>query len=174
LTVVPSDTVLGSREATINSINVLDRRTIPNTFAEIARSRSILETAGQQAGYAEADLRTVRSSAVVLPETFVVRITVDADEPEKAAALANGVLAETGSYALSSYPAYQARQLDQATPTMTPASPQPVRDIGIAAVVGLVLGCVVAVAVQYLRAAGSQRTLRDDRRRGALRDAETQ
>jgi polysaccharide biosynthesis transport protein len=167
LTVVPSDTVLGSREATINSINVLDRRTIPNTFAEIARSRSMLETAGQKAGYAQAALRQVRSSAVVLPETFVVRITVDADEPEKAAVLANGVLEETGTYALSAYPSYQARQLDQATPSPTPVSPQPIRDIGVAVIVGIVLGLVAAFAVQYIRATSSQRASRDVRRRDA-------
>jgi capsular polysaccharide biosynthesis protein len=167
LTVVPSDSVLGSREATINSINVLDRRTIPNTFAEIARSRSMLEAAGRKAGYAEADLRTVQSSAVVLPETFVVRITVDADAPEKAAVLANGVLEEAGVYGLSAYPSYQARALDQAVPTTTPVSPQPVRDIGVAAIVGLASGFLAAFVVRYLWTAGSRRTSRDGRRRGA-------
>lgn len=171
--VVPSDTVLGSREATINSINVLDRRTIPNTFAEIARSRSMLELAGQKAGYSEAALQSVRSSAVVLPETFVVRITVDGDEPEKTSVLANGVLEETGAYALSAYPAYQARRLDQAVPMMTPVSPQPVRDIGMAAIVGIMLGALTAFVVQYLRAAGSQHMSRDDRHREARRGTET-
>ena len=169
LAVIPSETVLGSREATINSINVLDRRTIPNTFAEIARSRSTLVQAGRTAGYSEADLRNIRSSAAVLPETFVVRITVEADDPEHAAVLANGVLAETGTYALSAYPAYQARSLDRATPPTTPVSPQPFRDIGLSALVGIALGLLTGFVVQYARSVAARQPWLEGRRSGVCR-----
>ena len=160
--VQPSQEVLGSREATINSINVLDRRTIVNTFAEIARSQSMALQAATKLGYGEAAVAGARTRAVVLPETFVVQVSVEDADRGRAAALANAIVQEAGAYALGAYPTYQTRRLDAASAPAVPVAPRPARDITLAALVGLGLGLAGALGFGYLWGRGGHRQVRTE------------
>ena len=120
-------------------------------IAEIAWSHSILNLAAIREGYPEGTLRSVRTRAVVLPETFVIQVSVEDDSAVRAASLANAVVQEAGVFGGQAYPAYQTRQLDDAVAVSSPIRPQPVQDITLGVLAGLAVGIGVAFALGYLR-----------------------
>lgn len=81
---------------------------------------------------------------MVLPETFAIEVVVEAGDPAATAALANAVVQKAGVVGALAYPIFQARPLDEAQSPARPIRPEPARDLGLAALAGLVLGAVAA------------------------------
>ena len=96
-------------------------------------------------------------SATVVPETVIMQISVTDSSPEQAQRLAQAVAQEVADFVaeLETPPGkanapIKATIVDAASLPQTPVSPQPVRNIGLAAILGLLLGLGAAVLRELL------------------------
>jgi len=87
---------------------------------------------------------------VPLPDTNVLELTIEGPDAKLAAAIAN----KNGQFAIvymnERYPVYQIDFVDFAQPDSKPISPQPVRDLGLALIFGLLGGIVLAIIREQL------------------------
>lgn len=96
-------------------------------------------------------------SASVVPETVILQITVEDDDPQQAQQLTQAVAVELTEFVdeLETPPGrsrapIKASIVDSASFPTTPVSPQPVRNLGLAGVLGLLLGLGLAVLRELL------------------------
>jgi diguanylate cyclase (GGDEF)-like protein len=89
--------------------------------------------------------------AVVLPDANVLQLTVDGPSATMATALANSIGQNAIDYINTLYEVFTLSVIDPATVPTEPFSPQPLRDAGVAAVLGLVVGAVLAIVREQLR-----------------------
>lgn len=136
----------------IYSLDTLDKRTIITTYAEVLNSPRIFSEAINLAGLREAELTDYSYLATVLPETNIIDFSVRGPDPEMVVLLTNNVGRHAVEYAENLYQIYDMSLLDPATLPVEPVSPQPLRDAGVAAVLGLVLGVALALSREFLRA----------------------
>jgi diguanylate cyclase (GGDEF)-like protein len=98
-----------------------------------------------------ADLSDYSYNAVALPDANIIEFSVSGPDRNTAYVLANGIGQHTVEYVKSLYQVYDLNVLDPAAPPSTPISPQPVRSAGVALVVGLALGVVLALIRELMR-----------------------
>lgn len=135
----------------IYSLDTLDKRTIITTYAEVLNSPRIFNETIQSIGYDAADLTDYTYSAVVFPETNIIDFTVTGPDPEMVVTLATSVGQNAVSYVENLYQIYDMSLLDPASIPTAPISPQPLRDAGVALVVGIALGTGLALVRELLR-----------------------
>lgn len=147
--VIPSSSLLATSEErdTLRFIEALDKRSIVATYAEVMSSprfydeavNTVLQLDASKLGY-------YRVSTVVLPDTSAIELSVEGPNPQIAAILANTV-GETAVTYIKSIQGeiYDISLLEPAEPPRTPFSPTPTRDAGVAIVLGLVFGVLLAV-----------------------------
>jgi capsular polysaccharide biosynthesis protein len=132
----------------VDSTATLDRPTVAATYAEIFNSPTLQQQAGQVVRVE--DLEPYTFSAVVLPETSVVQVTVSGPDPDIAAQLANTLGNEVLGYLQSLTSIYELHLLDAAPVVTEPYAPQLLTNIVLALVLGLALGAVVALGAAQL------------------------
>jgi capsular polysaccharide biosynthesis protein len=135
----------------IYSLDTLDKRTIITTYAEVLNSPRIYAEVAQALGLNDYDLVDYAYSATVFPETNIIEFTVQGPDPELAALLTARIGERAVDYVEGLYPIYEMGLLDPATVPTTPISPQPIRDAGVALVLGLALGVGLALVSELLR-----------------------
>jgi len=135
----------------IYSLDTLDKRTIITTFAEILNSPRIYSESLDLINLQGVDLSAYSYLATVLPETNVIDFSVQGPDPEMVVNLTNVVGRHAVEYAENLYQIYDMSLLDPATIPSEPISPQPLRDAGVAAVVGVALGAALALFRELLR-----------------------
>jgi capsular polysaccharide biosynthesis protein len=129
----------------VNSLEALDKRSIISTYAEVINSPQIINNAigllnGNPADYAGYD-----TSVTVLPDTNIIRFSVQGPDPKVTAMLTNAI----GQYAIDFikelYTAYDIQFLDKAVPPSEAYYPRPEQDAVLALLVGLVVGAGLAI-----------------------------
>ena len=135
----------------IYSLDTLDKRTIITTYAEVLNSPRIYNETIEPLGFSESDLIDYSYSAVVFPETNIIEFTVQGPNPETVVLLTNNVGQRAVSYVENLYQIYDMNLLDPASIPLEPISPQPLRDAGVASVVGVALGVGLALLRELLR-----------------------
>lgn len=105
----------------------------------------------------DADDLARQIDATVVPETVILEITVTDPSPERAQRLAQAVASELTVFVAElerpegrSNAPIKASIVDPASSPEAPVSPQPVRNLGLAAVLGLLLGLGLAVLRELL------------------------
>jgi diguanylate cyclase (GGDEF)-like protein len=142
--IVPS-AVLEDNNAVLHSLGTLDRPSIAATYVEILASQRVFESALQGLEMTADELEDVTHSAVVLPDSNVLELTVAGPDPELLATLGNSIGHETISYIRQFYPVYDIDFIDEANVPEDPDSPNPKRDAAVALVLGGVMGSVLAI-----------------------------
>lgn len=149
--VSPSASLIGGDQEVLNSLEALDKRSIIQTYAEFLNSQSIYEETVKSMGLNVAELVDYKRTTVVLPDANILDLTIEGPDADLAAMLANN----TGQMAITRikelYKVYDINPLDPAVVNLTPIKPQPLRDAGIAAVLGLVLGGALAIMREQIR-----------------------
>lgn len=130
--VAPLTNTLTPSEA-FHGVEALDRRSVVATVAALPST-----SWSQRHDY---DI-----SAVVLPNTNLVRIDVDASSPEMAASVANTTLNELGAQTTSMFKYYGLTPVTRAVAPTVPAKPHRSRIL----LAGLVIGLFLAVGVAYV------------------------
>lgn len=134
----------------INSLEALDKRSVVVTYAEVLRSNRILGAALREVDVAAATLVDYELTAVVLPETNVLELTVIGPDPAQTAALANAVGEKAIEYMSRLYPIHQVDFLDRAPEPKLPFAPQPVKNAILSLALGLGLGGLLVIVRERL------------------------
>lgn len=148
--VSPNPNIVAGDEV-VNSLEALDKRSIVATYAEFLNSRRFHRDAFELLSMSERDIEEYVITAVVLPETNILELTVTGPSPELTASLANNI----GRLAIDNisrlYRAYDVSVLDPAVTPEIPISPQPLRDTSLALALGLIVGVTLAILNEQIR-----------------------
>lgn len=147
----PGPSVLASQDRDLlDSIEALDKRSIVATYAEVLASTSIHRQVGSDLGLDPIALRMYKFYSIVLPDASVLELSVEGPDPNMVTQLANNIGREATAFIESRYLLYDVSLLDAAELPLQPISPRPVRDVGLALVLGLALGSLLAILREQL------------------------
>lgn len=135
----------------IYSIDTLDKRSIVTTYSEVLNSQRLFEETGTALGVSASELSQYNHSTVVIPEANILELYVDGPDPALTAQLSNNLAQRSIVYVHQAYQVYDLNVLDPAAVPGAAYSPKPVRDAGLATVLGMVLGAVLAVLQEQLK-----------------------
>lgn len=147
--VVPNAS-LTSGQAVLNGLDILDRVTVVNNYAEIMNSGRIYEDALSLLKLKKDDVDEYSYQANVLSNTSILELSVSGPNAQAVAALANAIGYQLIAYIQETNQVFDVNFLDTATVPLVPSSPQPLPDAGIAFVLGLVGGVAIVVLREQL------------------------
>lgn len=141
----PNVAQLSNSSDIIYSLDTLDDRSVVTTYAEFLNSDRIYRETLNNLNIDPKTLENYTRTTIVITDSNVLELTVEGDDPNTTAMLANSV----GQHAIDEikqlYSAYTITLLDPAVPSPTPVRPVPLRDAGLALVLGLFVGCGLAI-----------------------------
>lgn len=144
LLIVPNMANFEGRDL-IYSLDTLDQHSIVATYVEIVNSDRIRREAIDNVNLEAGDASDYKLTAVALPEANVLELVAEGPDADLTADLANAAATETIAYVTGTYDIYRLELLDPASVPQRPISPTPVRDASLALIVGLIVGCVLAI-----------------------------
>jgi diguanylate cyclase (GGDEF)-like protein len=150
--VSPSPSLVTGGSNLLSSLSTLDKRSIITTYAEVLNSQRMYQETINLLQLSNINLADYQYSAVALPDANIIEFTVTGPDRNVVYTLANGIGQHVVEYVHSLYQVYDLTVLDPATLPTAPISPQPVRSAGVALVVGLALGVVLALIRELMRA----------------------
>lgn len=134
----------------INLLNVLtSRRTVINTYAQKATSSTVYDESARKLAVPVSVISRSNLTAVVLPETTLIEIRAEANDPKLAAAITNTVAEELVKQSPSMV--IMIEVIDYADGTGSRISPQPSRLVTMGVVTGLGLGVMFALLLYILQ-----------------------
>jgi len=136
----------------VYSLDALGNRSVVMTYSELLKNEQVLIETIKQLNLDSKDLtKSYLITTTVLTETSIIELTVEGPNPNQSALLAN-MLGKNGiSYIQKFYDVYQITQIEPASIPKFPFSPQPIRDAGLALVLGLILGAALAILSEQIR-----------------------
>jgi diguanylate cyclase (GGDEF)-like protein len=149
--VSPSPTLITGGSNLLNSLSTLDKRSIITTYAEILNSQRIYNDTISLLQLNNVDLSEYHYRAVALPDANIIEFSVTGPDRETVYTLTNSIGQRAVEYVHGLYQVYELSVLDAAVPPTVPISPQPLRSAGVALVVGLALGVVLALVREMMR-----------------------
>lgn len=152
LAVVPHPSI-ESHSDVLRTIDVLDRRTMVATLARLPSASRVRDLAEAEISGDRDDIGAYRVDASVVPNTYLIRLTVRGPSPERAARLANALVRASAGEAAGYYPAFALRPLDAADAPAGPTGREEERPFLVAAILGLFLGLLAAYAIGLARRA---------------------
>lgn len=137
----------------VRSLDTLDRPSVAATYVEVMNSQKIFKDAvvGLNLDPNDPSLADYTVSAVVLPSSSVLELTVTGPNPDAVAEFANAIGNQSVAYAKRVNSVYNMEFLDSALVPVDPISPQPLRDGGLALLLGAVAGAVLAILSEQIR-----------------------
>lgn len=148
--ITPSPALKTSVEV-INSLNTLDRASVVATYVEVMNSDKILADSLAFLNVNPVSLKEYTVNAVALPSSSVLELTVTGPDPKLVADLSNAIGQQTIIFSNSINFILVINFLDMAAPATIPLSPQPLRDAGLALVIGLIIGALFAVLSEQIQ-----------------------
>lgn len=148
--VSPSATLTTTSEV-VNSLNTLDRESVIATYVEVMNSDRIFN---DSLAFMQIDPLIMEDyivTAVVLPSSSVLELTVTGPNPQIVAELANVIGNQTIQFAASINLIFDMNFLDVAVPPTEPFSPQPLRNAGLSLGFGALLGAMLAIVGEQVR-----------------------
>lgn len=139
----------------LRSLETLERRTVVATFARLPASPEIRDGVAGRLGVERGELRTYWIGGAVVPNTNIVRIDVYGPDADRAAEVANATAREVRRQARHLYQVYSLREIARAEPPKRPVLPDARRNAGVAAILGLFLGALAALALEAVRSGRS-------------------
>jgi diguanylate cyclase (GGDEF)-like protein len=148
--VSPNSNLVSGRDV-VTSLDILDRRSIVSTYAEIFNSTRIYAETVQALQLDLTQLEEYTPITVVLPDANVLEISVSGTDPNTVALLANQIGQRAINNISLMYQAYTISMLDPAAAPTEPISPMPVRDASLALALGVVGGAALAILSEQIR-----------------------
>lgn len=148
--ITPSPSLKTSVEV-INSLNTLDRSSVVTTYVEVMNSDKILSDSLAFLNVNPATVVDYTVQAVALPSASVLELTVTGSDPKLVADLSNAIGQQTIVFSNSINFILSINFLDTATYPVSPISPRPLSDAGIALLLGVVAGAALAIVSEQIR-----------------------
>jgi len=150
--VSPNAAVYSNSWDIVSSLDTLDRRSIINTYKELLASPSIYGMSPEIVKLDPAQLASQYSIvAVVLPDTNILKLTVDGPDPKMVVLIADAIGNEAVDYINKLYPVYNFSVLDKPDLPTKPIRPEPVKNAALALLAGAVLGIGLAFSREQLQ-----------------------
>ncbi|MCQ3936869.1 MAG: hypothetical protein DPW18_07455 [Chloroflexi bacterium] len=150
--VSPNAGIFSSSWDIVSSLDTLDRRSIINTYKELLASETIYgkNPEIQKLG-PEFVAEEYAVSVVVVPDTNILKLTVEGPDPNGVVVVAQAVATEAVGYINELYPVYNFSLLDSPEFPESPIRPEPVSNAGLAAIFGALIGVVLAFSREQLQ-----------------------
>jgi succinoglycan biosynthesis transport protein ExoP len=142
--VAPNTSVEGVADV-LRTLETLERRSVIATFARIPSSPQMRAAVAQRLELPEG-LRGIRIEGSVLPSTNILTIDVEGESAEQVAAIANAAADAMREEVRSLYRTFTTRRLSDAVVPPRPIRPDPRRNYVVAALLGLFVGVLAAMA----------------------------
>jgi diguanylate cyclase (GGDEF)-like protein len=150
--VSPNASVYSNSWDIVSSLDTLDRRSIINTYKELLASPAVYGTSSEIQQMNPTDLATKYNIVVVVvPDTNILRLTVEGPDPNTVVDIAHAIGSQALDYINKLYPVYNFSVLDQPEIPTKPIRPEPVKNAGLALVVGAILGTGLAFSREQLQ-----------------------
>lgn len=142
----------------LRAVEVLERRSMVATLSRIPTSGNIRRAAAKRLETPVREFRAYRIRTSILPNTHLIRLSVQGPDPERAADLANAVAAISEQEATGYYRVFALRVLDRANVPGRSITRESRRAFVVAGILGLLVGLVAAYGygVLRLRAGGAR------------------
>ena len=135
----------------VRSLDTLDRLSTVSTYAEVLGSNRMYQETLDTLNLTAEDLIDYTRTAVVLPDSSLLELSVTGPNPVVAADLANAISRQTINYTRQLNQIYDLNFLDTALVPPTPISPQPARDAVLALALGIAAGSLLAILLEQIR-----------------------
>jgi diguanylate cyclase (GGDEF)-like protein len=150
--VSPNAAVYSNSWDIVDSLDTLDRRSIINTYKELLASPAVYGTNAQiQSINSDIVASQYNISAVVVPDTNILKLTVQGPDPNGVVMVANAVGKEALDYINKLYSVYNFSILDEPELPTKPIRPEPLRNATLGLLVGAVLGTGLAFSREQLQ-----------------------
>ncbi len=147
----PATGVLTHTNDLVNMMSELGTRSVLGTFAQVLTSGDVQQTAQAAVGLNPTSALDYPLEANVLPDTTVIAVTGKGHDPKLLADYINATVAAAVANSTDMFQVLELHSLQSAAVALTPSSPNPSRDIPIGALLGLGLGIMLALALEYLK-----------------------
>ncbi len=135
-----------------SSMDTLDRRSIINTYKELLVSTTVYNSHPEIVKIpAEEFAKDYTISAVVIPDTNILELTVDGSDPQKITTIATAIGESALEYINKLYPVYNFAILVPPSLPTDPIRPKPVQNAGFALIIGIILGAGLALLRDQLQ-----------------------
>lgn len=135
----------------LNSMQALDKRSIIQTYAEFLNSQRVYDDTIKSLNIDPSTLVNYTHSTNVVTDANVLELTVTGTNANLVAELANKIGENAIDYIKQINQVYDISVLDPAQVPVIPVSPQPLRDTGVAALLGLIIGAALAIMSEQIK-----------------------
>lgn len=136
----------------VSSMDTLDRRSIINTYKELIASPAVYASNPDIQKIAPENWeKNYTVSVVVIPETNILKLTVEGPDPNSIVLITKAIGDNALDYINQLYPVYNFSKLEEPELPTAPIRPEPVKNAGLALLVGAVLGTGLAFSREQLQ-----------------------
>jgi len=130
---------------------ILLNRQLVKSYGEIAKSRTVLEAVvGELNLDLSAEELRERVKVSPVPDTEIIKVTVEDTDPTQAMVIANAIAQEFKERVIGIVKADNVEVIDPAVEPTTPVRPRPRLNMAIAAVLGLMSGTFLVFLLEFL------------------------
>lgn len=148
--VAPNPDIFSDSFDIVDSLDTLDRRSIVNTYKELLESPTVYR---QDSGISAmgAAMEDYSISAVVIPETNILELTVEGPDALTVVSVAEAIGNQAVEYINGLYPVYVFSVLDRPVIPTVPIRPLPLQNAGLAVLFGGIVGLVLVFSKEQLQ-----------------------
>jgi capsular polysaccharide biosynthesis protein len=147
----PATGVLTKTNDLVNMMSELGTRSVLGTFAQVLTSGGVQQTARSAVGLNATAAVDYPLEANVLPDTTVIEVSGKGPDPKLLATYIDATVDAAEANSTDMFQVLELHSLQKAAVPLAPSSPIPSRDIPIGAALGVFLGVMLALAIEYLR-----------------------
>ncbi len=149
--VSPNAGLFSSSWELLSSLDTLDRRSIVNTYREMMASPSVYERSPEILKLKQQSLDDFNVSMAVIPDTNILRLTVEGPDPRLVVVVANAISTEVLPYMNELNPIYNLSILEEPQMPTSPIRPQPLENALLAFLFGGMVGLVLSFSREQLQ-----------------------
>src|SRR5438067_591899 len=147
----PSVGALSDTRTYVDMMSNLGTRSVIGTFSQLFTSSSVQQKAEAAVGMSEASAQDYPVEANILPDTTVIEVSAKGHNPKLLADYVNATMDAAVAQGSGLFEVLELQPLERATVPKDPTSPVPSRDIPIGGLLGLGLGVLLALVIEYMR-----------------------
>jgi diguanylate cyclase (GGDEF)-like protein len=149
--VTPNAGLFSSGWELLSSLDTLDRRSIVNTYREMIASPAVYERSPEIQRIKQQFLDDFEVFVAVVPDTNILRLTVEGPDPRLVVVVANAISTEVLAYMNELSPVYSISILEAPQLPTAPIRPQPLENALLAVLFGGMVGLVLAFSREQLQ-----------------------